>query len=310
LHRALLIDQVAMSFQDLPSQPPIYPAEAESYGTSALERSQAVQARSTGTFDVPYGSDYWQKIDIYRPPGPVRSGLPVFMFAHGGAWTHGYKEWCGLMAPAIVEAPAVFVSVSYRLAPHHRYPVPLDDCLAALAYVHAHIEEHGGDPTNIHVGGHSAGGHLYALAALRKDCLAAIGLPEDVIKACYPVSSQLDLVFENPAPGSGEARIYEMFLADPADAAEASPVRLVAGNTTPFFMAYGGNDFPRIARSNVQMGEALAREPCAFHLEMLPGRGHFEMALELGDRSQAWVQRLVSWVRDGPLKQGSAIQPR
>ena len=296
-----------MSFQDLPPQPPIYPAEAESYAAAALERSQAAQAASTGSFDLPYGSDYWQKIDVYRPPGPVRSGLPVFVFAHGGAWTHGYKEWCGLMAPVFVAAPAVFVSVSYRLSPEHRFPVPLEDCLSALAHVHAHIAEHGGDPANIHVGGHSAGGHLYALAALSPDRIAALGLPADVVKSCIPVSSQLDLVFADPAPGSSEARIHDMFLDDPADAAAASPIRFVAGSTTPFYMAHGGDDFARIARSNAAMAAALSRTSAICRVESIAGRGHFDMALELGDASQEWVQRLVAWVRDGPSASAHAV---
>ena len=77
------------------------------------------------------------------------------MFAHGGAWTHGYKEWTGLMAPVFTAVPAIFVSVSYRLAPENRFPVPLDDCIDALAYVHRHIADHGGNPARIYVGGHS-----------------------------------------------------------------------------------------------------------------------------------------------------------
>jgi len=90
-------------------------------------------------------------------------------------------------------------------------------------------------------------------------------------------------------PGSGEARIYEMFLADRADASEASPVRLVAGNETPFFLAFGDNDFARIVRSNEQMAAALRKEDCALHVETLVDCGHFDTALSLGDSD--WRQR-------------------
>ena len=135
---------------------------------------------------------------------------------------------------------------------------------------------------------------------LRKDLIEARGLPPEVVKGCAPISSQLDLVFENPAPGSGEARIYEMFLRTAQDAPSASPRRLVEGNRTPFFLAYGGNDFPRIARSNEQMVEALQGQACKLHVERLDGFGHFDTALALGDPNQQWVQRLVSWLRDSP----------
>ncbi|MGH7004810.1 MAG: hypothetical protein ACREIP_12755, partial [Alphaproteobacteria bacterium] len=93
-------------------QPPIYPAEAEAYGQRALELSREAAARVPHALDIPYGADYWQRIDIYMPVAPAPVPLPVLLFAHGGAWTHGYKEWIGLMAPTITAFPAILVSVS------------------------------------------------------------------------------------------------------------------------------------------------------------------------------------------------------
>src|SRR6266511_1786409 len=119
-------------------------------------RGRAIRTPSTRTlakaasrcdviFDVPYGGDYCQRLDIYRSK-KASVNLPVLVFAHGGAWTDGYKEWMGLMAPAITNFPAIFVSVSHRLAPAHRYPDPFDDCMAAVSWVHRNIREYGGDP--------------------------------------------------------------------------------------------------------------------------------------------------------------------
>jgi len=279
-----------MAFDDLPPQPPIYPAEAEDYGRRALELSRKAAALVPHSLDIPYGEDYWQRMDVYMPAMPGPRPLPVLLFAHGGAWTHGYKEWIGLMAPTITQFPAVLVSVSYRLAPEHRFPAPLEDCLSALTWCHANIARYGGDPARISVGGHSAGGHLYALLTLRRDLLARAGLPSDVIKACYPISSQLNLVFENPEPGSGEERIYEMFLARRGDAVSASPLHQAAGNTTPFVLAWGERDFPRIVRANEIMYSTLKQQPGPVERHVFAGYDHFDMALDLARPDNPVVQ--------------------
>ena len=292
-----------MAFNDLPPQPPVYPPEAEDYARKALALSLAVAQTTRCTLDIPYGTDYWQKVDVYVPDD-APADLPVLVFAHGGAWTHGYKEWMGLMAPPILAAPAILVSVSYRLAPASRFPVPLEDCLAALQWVHGNIARFGGDPNAIYVGGHSAGGHLYALLALSPERIQHAGLPADVIKGCFPVSSQLNLVFSNPPPGSGEARIYEMFLADAKDAEAASPLHQVKGNGVPFFVSYGGNDFPRIIASNLLFIDALRQQPAPLRTAVYADHTHFDTALAMADAEHPWVRTVVQWMQTGHAPKG------
>jgi arylformamidase len=292
-----------MSFEDLPPQSPIYPAEAQDYADAALALSREAVGRVEAHMDLPYGADYWQKVDVFGPKVRAPGSLPVLVFAHGGAWTHGYKEWMGLMAPVFTATPALLVSVSYRLAPENRHPVPLLDCIDALAWVHGRIASYGGDPGRIYVGGHSAGGHLYALAALRPDLLARAGLPADVIKGCLPISSQLNLVFDNPPPGSGEERIYTMYLREAADAPSASPLHLIEGSRVPFLLGYGSQDFPRIVRSNLEMAQALARQRCVHEVIRLEGLGHFDTALSLGRADSQLVAHMQGWIR-GELPTG------
>ena len=145
-----------MSFDDLPPQTPINP-NADAYAVTCLERSKAAADAGRTVLDVAYGPDYWQKIDIYLPKDPADEPLPVLLFFHGGNFTHGYKEWCGFMAPTITAFPAIFVSGSYRLAPTASYRAIMEDAFAAFSWLREHIAEHGGDPTRMFIGGHSAG---------------------------------------------------------------------------------------------------------------------------------------------------------
>lgn len=282
-----------MPFDNLPPQPPIYPSEAAEFAEEALSLSRAAARQCATTLDVNYGDDYWQAIDIYCPLDRFSAGLPVLLFAHGGAWTHGYKEWCGMMAPAITAFPAIFVSVSYRLAPENRFPCAYLDCIAALKWVYENIQKYGGDAERLFVSGHSAGGHLYSLIALRSDGLKDARLPDNIIKGCFPLSSQLNLVFDNPEPGTGEARIYEKFLAKPSDAFAASPLHYVDSSTkTPFVLAYGSKDFPRIVQANKIFHKKMIDCGLNVTLHVFENYDHFDTALQVRHPNNSWTMMI------------------
>ncbi len=299
-----------MGFNDLPEQPPLFPAEAEEYARLALERSREAATRCDLVADVAYGSHPSQRLDVYRPQQRPADGvpLPVLVFAHGGAWTNGYKEWMGLLGPALTELPAILVSISYRLAPEHRYPGPFEDCLAALAWVHRNIAEHGGDPRRVFVGGHSSGGTLFALVALRRDALAAAGLPAEAVAGCLPLSARFDLVLEDPAPGSTEERHKSMIFAPGADMAAYSPLHNVAGASTPFLIAHGSADIPALCDQAIAMRDALRAEGAVAEHLVLDGHDHFDTALNIGDRDNPWPRAVRTWLSAGPGRPASPTQ--
>jgi acetyl esterase len=104
-------------------------------------------------------------IRIYRPDvdGPV----PTMAFFHGGGFVIGDIETHDDQARLLCrDVGMVVVSVDYRLAPEHKFPAGFEDCLAATEWVGAHVDELGGDPERIAVGGDSAGGNFAAAVAL------------------------------------------------------------------------------------------------------------------------------------------------
>lgn len=282
-----------MSFANLPPQPPIFPVEAEVYAQTALERSEAALSRCTRVADQAYGADYWQSVDVYPPRNSLPGGSPVLVFAHGGAWTNGYKEWIGLMAPALTAANIALVSVSYRLAPVHKCNEMVDDCLAALAWVHRNIHRHGGDPYKMAVGGHSAGGHLMMLAALQQDRLREFNIPQDAILACLPLCAPLDVRYPERQPGSGEERTHQVLLNDSSEAAQASPICHVRPGMPFTLLTYAANDLPRIIRSNQAMALELQRSEVRHEVLVLDGEDHFSAALAVEDDRSIWTKRVT-----------------
>jgi acetyl esterase/lipase len=125
-------------------------------------------------------------------PVPVRvygeqagATRPALVWLHGGAFMMGDLDMpeADRTAREICDrAGAVVVSVDYRLARGGvHYPVPLDDCVAALGWTRDSAAELGIDPARIAIGGASAGATLATGATLRvrdeHDWLPAVLLP-------------------------------------------------------------------------------------------------------------------------------------
>ena len=71
----------------------------------------------------------------------------------------------GLCARLALRSGVLVVAVDYRLAPEHKFPAAVEDCLAAYRWLRSHAREIGGDPVRVGVGGDSAGGNLSAVVS-------------------------------------------------------------------------------------------------------------------------------------------------
>jgi len=105
-------------------------------------------------------------IRIYKPS--AQTNLPILVYYHGGGWVIGDLETHDSVCRNLChQAGVIVVSVDYRLAPEHKFPVPFDDCYTATEWVAAHANAIGGDARRIAIGGDSAGGNLAAAISLK-----------------------------------------------------------------------------------------------------------------------------------------------
>jgi acetyl esterase/lipase len=103
---------------------------------------------------------------VYRPRSTPEL-RPMILSIHGGGLVMGSADMDDRENSRWAEDLAcIIVSPDYRLAPETPYPGALEDCYAALLWMHANAAGLGGDANRIAIMGKSAGGGLAAALAL------------------------------------------------------------------------------------------------------------------------------------------------
>ena len=100
---------------------------------------------------------------IYRPDGQ-NPKAPLMVYYHMGGGVIGDLDtchaWCSILA-ARVKCPVL--SVDYRLAPQHKFPAGIDDCIAAYEWGMRNAAKFGAPEGMAAVGGDSMGGNFSAI---------------------------------------------------------------------------------------------------------------------------------------------------
>jgi arylformamidase len=271
-----------MKLADYPPQEPLSPA-GTAYGVECWQKGEGRDGE-----EFAFGPDPYQRLLVFRAARPDGR---VLLFWHGGGWTSGYKEWMSFMAPAFTAAGVTFVSAGYRLAPQHVFPTGLDDCASAVAWVVREIAGHGGDPRQLFIGGHSAGGHYAALLSVNGRALAAAGLPRSTVRGCLPLSGVFDF-----GPASGLSMRPRFLGTDPGNDVAASAIAQIEMPLPPFLVAWGANDFPHLVPQGRAFVAALRKAGGAAEDLEMAGRTHFSASFAGGEADGPWVPAALAFM--------------
>ncbi|XP_003766811.1 arylacetamide deacetylase-like 4 [Sarcophilus harrisii] len=100
---------------------------------------------------------------VYQPKAASTSLRKGIIFFHGGGLVIGslddYNSLCCYLSR---ETDSVVLSIGYHLAPEHRHPSVLNDCMAAFIHFLRTLETYGVDPFHIILCGDSSGGTVTA----------------------------------------------------------------------------------------------------------------------------------------------------
>ncbi len=208
--------------------------------------------------DVPYGEHPAQQLDVYAAQNVKHA--PVMVYIHGGGWTKGDKSVVRLKAKHFIGAGWILVSINYRLLPEGAHPKNVEDVALALAWVHDHIAEQGGDPAAIFLMGHSAGCHLAALVATDGRRLRKAGKSLAMLKGVVALDTQAYDVSERVKATSNSSLYATVFGKDEEQQRDASPIRHIAADNKipPFLICYSSGMTARVNPRRAVSANAFA----------------------------------------------------
>ena len=286
-------------------------AATEWFGVRLLyDRVDAPAARQL--MDLAYredeGSDpVKHRLDFFLPEDG--EGWPVLIFVHGGGWTAGDKSLVAGGADVYSNIGRFYASqgigtavINYRLQPQVTWREQVEDVARAVAWVHANVEVHGGDPGSLFLMGHSAGAQLATFVALDRRPLEKLELSPDVLCAIVPVSGAgYDLADEETYELDAEFEWYEnLFRAgDPGDAwlREASAITYVRPDAPPFLLVHVTNEWKSLQHQNRLLHMALSEAGADSRLLVVKGQGHNRMVLTLSRGHKTPVPEILEFIR-------------
>ena len=253
-----------------------------------VRAAQAKKVRETAKswLNVPYGSSPREMLDIYAADKP---GGPVLVYIHGGYWRSGSKEDNCNFVPTFTTRGAMVVLVEYDLCPQVTVTDIVRQTRAAIAWVAKNIMRYSGDPSRIYVSGHSAGGHLTAMA-LAHDWTKE-GLPQDCIKGAVATSGVFDLdmvmkisVQEQVKLTPDTAKLNSPFLNPPK---VKCPLVVAVGSAEPKGWQQMSEDYFNFCKQQGVKIDYL----------VVPGANHYTMSEKLLDESNPLTQAMIKQMK-------------
>jgi arylformamidase len=262
--------------------------QAPGYAKDAIYRSRSddAAARLERISNVVFDEKSGQTLDIY----PAGKGAPLFVWIHGGYWRSSSKDENIFVVPALVNAGVAVASIDYTLAPRADIAEITRQVYSSLSWLHGNAPNYDINAKALHVGGHSAGGHLTAMAC-SNNWQETYGVPSEIIHTATPISGIFDLLpmqrtFVNEALKLSSAQIEGY-----------SPIHQIPPNShISMLMAYGGNESSEFARQTNDYAAAWRGAGNAVEIVGMPGFHHFDVILELERPESPLVTEILKMI--------------
>lgn len=233
-------------------------------------------------------------------PRAAAANRPAILHIHGGGYVMGAPEMSQATDAAYVTAfGAVVVSVAYRLAPETQYPGPVEDCYAALAWLHGQADALNVDRGRIAISGESAGGGLAAaLALLARDRKE---IPIAFQHLIFPMLDDRTTMATDPSPYHGQfvwtpasnlfgwTSLLGAAPGGPDVSPYAAPAR--AADLTglpPTYMICGSLDL--FLEEDMEYARRLIRAGVPTELHIYPGAPHGFMMVESAEVTRTFAR--------------------
>ena len=252
---------------------------------SYFTESQRVLREYSNRSAVAYGPTLSETLDIF-PAEKLCS--PIHIFFHGGYWHSLTSRDFAFVAEGLVRNGITAVLVNYALCPSVSIDEIVRQSRAAAAWTYRNAEDFGGNPEQITVSGHSAGGHLTGML-LSTDWEKNYGLPPNLIKGFLPVSGLFDL---KPFPFSW---LQPKLLLSSEQVLRNSPVFLKPVYSPHVMVAVDADESHEFQRQSKNYTIFLQKHGVPAEYLSMPGKNHFNIIHDfLGDGGQL-CKKIIEW---------------
>ncbi|MFY9342649.1 MAG: alpha/beta hydrolase, partial [Planctomycetota bacterium] len=228
------------------------------------------------------------RLDLYVPKDVARP--PLVMFVHGGTWIGGSKDRWGALACALCARGFACAAINTQLHPVGEPTDMVADCGRALAFLHQHAGEHGYDGEALWLMGHSSGAHLVTWLAFDDARREATGVPRAALRGVIGLSGVYEL-------RSFDIALDKVFGTEPGPRALASPFLYAGAGDPPVCLLWGERDIVRLPLGSRMLRDRLHDAGVPVTAAELPGRNHADYVLQLGQRGDQVLDRIVAWMR-------------
>jgi len=215
--------------------------------------------------DISYGKLPRETLDIYPSPQPLSKTL---ILIHGGYWHKSGKEDVQFIAKAFRAYDITTVLINYPLAPAASIDQIVTSCREAVCWLYRNISAYNGDPGELYIAGHSAGGHLAAM--LFATDWKQFNLTTNVIKGVCTISGLFNLI---PIQLSNINQVLNM---DMETALRNSPVQLSPATQCPLALAVGSNETDEFLDQSSELYTCW-KESIAAEIVHIKGSNHYSI---------------------------------
>lgn len=195
-------------------------------------------------------------LNIFKPRNSKFKNNPVLIFVHGGNWNSGDKKLYGFFGRNFAKKGITTVIVGYTLSPNGNYDTMATQVAKAVEWTKANIATYNGNPNEIFLTGHSAGGHLVALVGTNPKYLKDKSIIKGIV---LNDAAGLDMKnYLEEFPPTQEEDYLTTWTNDPKKWQDASPIYFLDKNAPPFMIYTGGiKTYESIQKSNERFLKAL-----------------------------------------------------
>ena len=206
-----------------------------------------------GTTDKTTSED--PKMNIFVPRKSSATQLPVLIFVHGGNWNSGRKGTYDLLGRNFASRGVITVIPDYTLSPEANYNEMTRQIVSVIKWTKKNISQYNGNANTVYITGHSAGGHLGALAVMNPKYEIDSGSIAGII-----LNDAAGLDMKNYLEGNPPT-VKDDYIAtwssDPVKWKDASPIYFLDKNAPPFLIYVGDKTYNSIKIGNSRFLDAL-----------------------------------------------------